>query len=253
MIELNTTWNTVVMLMVAGGVGLIGGIGAALIEWKSKQTIPSPNPATAQTAAVAAASGAAAPPPVSTATPSSGSECGRGFLNVLTCVVLGGIAAVAILYFFPPIKEVVEPGDNGKTVTTTFYDLIKLVTLSLIVGSAGTTVLQALQAKALNSVNEQKVGAVAATSGAGTSNLVRSAPEFTSDNLKANTDALAEVLRQGKSVSEKQSKELAKEAISMLADEVPKAVAVDLQKQADNFNQAITAVVTGEPVPPQPA
>jgi hypothetical protein len=252
MIELSTTWNTVVMLLVAGGVGLIGGIGAALIEWKTKQTGPSPSPATTQTEAVAAASGAVTPPAVKTATTSADGKCGSGFLNVLTCIVLGGIAAVAILYFFPPIKEVVEPGDDGKTVTTTFYDLIKLVTLSLIVGSAGTTVLQALQAKALNSVNEQKVGAVAATSGAGTNNLVRSAPEITSNSIEAKTDAVAKVLRQG-SVSEEQSKELAKEAISMLADEVPKAVAVDLQKQADNFNQAITAVVTGEPVPTQPA
>jgi hypothetical protein len=117
MIELNSTWNTVVMLLVAGGVGLIGGIGAALIEWKRDCAL--------------AASG------------STVKRCSTGW-NVVACVVLGGIAAVAILYFFPPTTTEVVRGES-----TSSYDLTKLVALALIVGSAGAAFLQALQTRAL--------------------------------------------------------------------------------------------------------
>jgi hypothetical protein len=42
-------------------------------------------------------------------------------------------------------------------VTTQSYDLIKLVALSLVVGTAGTTFIAAAQARIIAAVNEQKV------------------------------------------------------------------------------------------------
>ncbi len=99
------------MLLVALGVGMIGGIGAALIEGKSK---------------------IAAKPP----------ETEHWFLDTASCIVLGGLAAVAVMYFFVPTKEVI-PESGGKP--EVFYELIKLVPLSIIIGSAGTYFLQGFQ------------------------------------------------------------------------------------------------------------
>jgi hypothetical protein len=110
-VGLNTTWEWVVMLLVALGVGMIGGVGAALIEGKSK---------------------IAAKPP----------ETAHWFLDTTSCIMLGGLAAVAVMYFFVPTKEVIPEG-GGKP--EAFYELIKLVPLSIIIGSAGTYFLQGFQ------------------------------------------------------------------------------------------------------------
>ncbi len=126
MVDLNTTWNTVVMLLVAGGVGLIGGFGAGLLEMRR----------------IAAAT----TEKLGTTPPCPRESKWAGFLS---SVVLGGIAAVAILYFFPPVQEVVTPGAGGESVVTTSYDLTKLVALALIVGSAGTGFLQVMQTRTL--------------------------------------------------------------------------------------------------------
>jgi hypothetical protein len=111
MVGLNTTWDWVVMLLVALGVGMIGGIGAAFIEGRTK---------------------VAAKPP----------ETQHWFLDTTSCIVLGGLAAVAVMYFFVPTKEVIPEGGGKPEV---FYELIKLVPLSIIVGSAGTYFLQGFQ------------------------------------------------------------------------------------------------------------
>lgn len=120
MIELNTTWNTVAMLLIAGGVGLIGGVGAALLEIRKD--------------------------------PEKAKECAK---LIASSIVLGGIAAVAILYFFPPeeSKEIVVKGTSE---IVNGYNLTKLVALALIVGSAGASFLLVLQKKALDITEAQK-------------------------------------------------------------------------------------------------
>lgn len=116
MVELKTTCDTVVMLLVAGGVGLIGGIGAGLLEIRRD--------------------------------PEKAKECAK---SIGSSIVLGGIAAVAILYFFPPeeTKILVDSATKDAT-TTTAYSLTKLVALSLIVGSAGSSFLLVLQKRTLD-------------------------------------------------------------------------------------------------------
>jgi hypothetical protein len=69
-------------------------------------------------------------------------------------VVIGSIAAVAALWVFPPESH---PGVvAGKVVTATEYDVVKVVGLSLIIGSAGSSFLGALQARALALVKDQE-------------------------------------------------------------------------------------------------
>lgn len=83
-------------------------------------------------------------------------------LGWLASVIVGAVAAVAILYFFPPVLNIEA---NGQAATATLqYDLIKLVALSLITGSAGGSVLSALQARVLAKLNEQKAQSTRAVS-----------------------------------------------------------------------------------------
>lgn len=124
MIEIKTTWDTVVMLLVSGGVGFLGGIGAGLLEMRRD--------------------------------PSKEKEWAK---LIGSSIVLGGIAAVAILYFFPP-EETKTVVANGTTEIFTGYSLTKLVALALIVGSAGGSFLLIMQKKTTDLVDAQKVAAL---------------------------------------------------------------------------------------------
>lgn len=72
-------------------------------------------------------------------------------------IVLGGIAAVAILYFFPPVIPTITPGTGGgEPIRSEEYDLVKLIALSLIVGSAGPAFLASAQSRVMSALNAQK-------------------------------------------------------------------------------------------------
>jgi hypothetical protein len=76
-------------------------------------------------------------------------------LGYLANMILGAVAAIAALSVFPPdVKTSVDAA--GQTVSTTEYDLVSVVALSLIIGSAGGGFLSAMQARTLALVNAQK-------------------------------------------------------------------------------------------------
>jgi hypothetical protein len=121
MIPIDSTSSTVVMLLVAGGVGLLGGIGAGLLEIRRD------------------------------------SEKAKKSANtIISSVFLGGIAAIAILYFFPPEEVVRSEMVNGVFKPIKEYDLTKLVALALIVGSAGASFLLVLQKRTLDLTDAQQ-------------------------------------------------------------------------------------------------
>jgi hypothetical protein len=74
------------------------------------------------------------------------------FANIL----LGAITAVAVLYFFPPETKTVVTDAKGVSQTNMSYDLVKLIALSLIVGSAGPSFLSSIQGRLAGALNEQK-------------------------------------------------------------------------------------------------
>jgi hypothetical protein len=134
MIELDSTWNTIVMLMVAFGVGAIGGLVAELLESRGKLQIKG---------------ALELPKRVSS----------RYFdLGFPANILVGAVAAVAILYFFPPSQQIVTENPGGEPTTTVEYDLTKLVALALIVGSAGSRFLAALQARTIAAVARRDGG-----------------------------------------------------------------------------------------------
>jgi hypothetical protein len=115
MVPIHSTCNTIVMLFVAGGVGLIGGIGAGLLELRRD--------------------------------PQKAKECVK---TIVFSIILGGIAAIAVLYFFPPEEVVGSVKVNGFVKPVKEYNLTKLVALALIVGSSGASFLLVMQKKALD-------------------------------------------------------------------------------------------------------
>jgi hypothetical protein len=216
MIELDGTWNTVVMLLVAGGVGLLGGVGAAFIEWRQRCSAANP----------------------------AADRC-KPRMGVFSCIVLGGIAAVAILYFFPPTetKEVIKAGEEVEKVT--FYDLTELVALSLIVGSAGAVFLQALQNRTLALTKAQQAAAGTATAIKSIDNLPKQAEEATEAGVRAASTRIKSELQKAASLPADQADKI----VEKLADEAATSVAENLESQAEAAQQMIAAAASGDPVP----
>lgn len=132
MVTLGDDIDYVYMILIAAGSGLIGGVGAELLLQRADNTgiveIP-------------------------------GRLKGTRFVDVgfPASLILGAIAAVAMLYFFPPVVEKINLGAKGAPPTLTHeYDLVKLVALSLIVGSAGPAFLSTAQSRLNSALNAQK-------------------------------------------------------------------------------------------------
>jgi hypothetical protein len=70
-------------------------------------------------------------------------------------VLLGAMAAVAILYFLPPQIETTVQTSTGQTETIVSYELVKLVALSLIAGAGGSVIMRSFVDR-LNVLLEQQ-------------------------------------------------------------------------------------------------
>ncbi|MGH3081552.1 MAG: hypothetical protein ACRDNH_10525 [Gaiellaceae bacterium] len=76
-------------------------------------------------------------------------------LGFLGSMFLGAAAAIAVSYFFTPEVQV-KVEENGTEEIKTQWQIVKVVPLSLIVGSAGGAFLSAMQARVLARVKEQE-------------------------------------------------------------------------------------------------
>jgi hypothetical protein len=139
MVALSHTIDYVVMLAVAAGIGAIGGLGAELLIKRSE----------------------------STGTVEIPHRLGGTNLVALgfpASVLVGAIAAVAVLYFFTPVAETMIPATTGSPAhTMREYSLVKLVPLALIVGSGGPAFLASAQSRLASALNAQKVDALSGT------------------------------------------------------------------------------------------
>jgi hypothetical protein len=138
-IPLSETVDYVIMLLVAAGIGAIGGLGAELLIKRAENT-------------------------GTIEIPHRLKESNLVALGFPASLIVGAIAAVAALYFFSPVTETVIPavGSTSSHVTHE-YALAKLVPLALIVGSAGPAFLASAQSRLVSALNAQKVDAVAGT------------------------------------------------------------------------------------------
>jgi len=220
MIELKTTQDTVGMLLVAFAVGLLGGVGAALLEWKKGQK--------------EAEEGGTSPK--------------LGAFAVFASVVLGGIAAVAVLYFVPPITEV---RNEAGEFTERSYDLIKLVAFSLLVGTAGAAMLQSMQARAVGQIEAGKANAEKATAvdvaSNGVATLAESVPNAVKASITAPSSDIEHTL-QGAGVQRNQISAVLDE----LAEAASRAVTADLAPHVENTQLLIEAAAAPPATPVVP-
>jgi hypothetical protein len=138
-VELVNDLDYVYMLLVGAAVGAVGGLGAELLLKRAGNT-------------------------GTMAMPHRLKGTNLVEIGFPASVIVGAIAAVAVLYFFPPVIEKVASGVNGAAPTTTNeYDVAKLVPLSLIVGSAGPAFLATAQSRLMSALNAQKAGTLVDT------------------------------------------------------------------------------------------
>jgi hypothetical protein len=216
MVTLSSTSDIVIMLVVAALVGLFAGIGGGLIELRRE--------------------------------PKSGKSA---WATVGACVLLGAIAAVAILYFFPPEETIKETTAGGAETTVQQYNLTKLVALALIVGSAGSSFLSAMQNRALALTNAQKAEAMTAT-GVQAVNVVGgqlSAVTQTSVEATA-TKPIQKALEKASPKPQKISAELVSDVVKAVAAGAQASASKSIDTAVGEAQNTILAVATGTEMDP---
>ncbi len=118
-------WGYALAIGIVAALGAVGGVAAELLQPRAGDT----------TCAIQL--------------PKRDSAAGVVNLGVVGSVLLGAIAGVAVLYFFPPTTTSAPSGSQS-------YDIVKGVALSLIAGSAGRSLLTGLQARLLASEKVQQ-------------------------------------------------------------------------------------------------
>jgi hypothetical protein len=77
-------------------------------------------------------------------------------LGIVGSMIIGAVAAIAVLYVIPPTTATAAAASNA---TTTSYDIVKGVALSILAGSAGRGLLTSLQSRLLASAGLQQAQA----------------------------------------------------------------------------------------------
>jgi hypothetical protein len=116
----SSNWWVLVTAVVAGAVG---GLAAALILLDPSQS------------------------------PSNKLTGKQGLATVAIRTAVGAAAAVGFLFFFPTEQTTTVVAAGHAAVTATEYPFLKVVALALVVGSAGSAFLSAMQGRALALVN----------------------------------------------------------------------------------------------------
>jgi hypothetical protein len=135
MVELVTPHDYVILFALAALFGAIGGVAYELVQNRPGGTgilsLPSLTP--------------------------------RKFVDLgfVSSMLLGAVAAVAVSYFFTPEVQVTKVV-NGMTTVVTEWQIVKVLPLSLIIGSGGGAFLDAMRSRVLSEVNAQKVTATQA-------------------------------------------------------------------------------------------
>jgi hypothetical protein len=129
MITLNTLGDYLVVFLISGLAGLFGGLAAELLLNRNGETGAFELPAR---------------------------KGGLFDLGGFASLLVGAVVGIAILVVFPP-ETTVTNSTGGATQVARAYDAVRLVATSLVAGSAGGSVLTALQARVTAAVNESRV------------------------------------------------------------------------------------------------
>jgi hypothetical protein len=144
---------------------------------------------------------------------------------------VGAVAAVAALYVFPPRIDIVITNAAGETTMSSGYEVVKLVALSLIVGSAGSSILAGLQQRVLAAVNAQQAKNAQSVAKAGLDGLAAQAAD---EAKRTVTDALA--AKAGSA-----NRELIESDVPTIADEIARQMQARMDAQVDTIKKVIEA------------
>jgi hypothetical protein len=205
MVALSHTINYVVMFLVAAGVGMLGGLAAELLLKRAESTGTLEWPHSIAGTKLFA----------------------LGFPGSL---FVGAISAVAILYFFPPVTETVKSAETIRE-----YNLLKLVPLALIVGSAGPAFLATAQSRLMSALNAQKVDALSETA--------------KNQLVQINESAKAAVPGAVRQAVAEQFPDATAKVVQSVTDKAVKSLNVALEPQVAVARDQID-VLTPDPTPP---
>jgi hypothetical protein len=143
---------------------------------------------------------------------------GARYLDIgfLASLIVGAIAAIAISYFFTPevlVKETV----NGSPAVITKWQIVKVIPLSILVGSAGGAFLDAMRKRVMGQLTSQKLAATQGAAETAVNQLAEAAKT-------ANKGALATTRTQIMAEADK--------AIGAATEEIPAPVAEQLKAAA---------------------
>jgi len=164
MITLESTADFLIVFALAAVAGLIGGLAAELLLSRDGETGTFELP----------------------------SRKGALFdLGGFAPVLVGAVVGVAILIVFPPETTIVTNAATGTSTAFRAYDTVRLVATSLVAGSAGGSVLSALQARVTAAVNESRVQFTLAASEQQVEQLRETATAEASERIRAVAAALS--------------------------------------------------------------
>jgi len=149
---------------------------------------------------------------------------------------LGAVAAIAILYFFPPTTITVQQLESGVNSTTYEYDLVKLIALSIIVGSAGGSILTNMQARLVAGLSEERTRTAVTVGGL----QLHSTEQLADLNKDAVSSALATTLPVVRQQLADESAEIEKRADTIM-EQLNKSFSLYqtvMQREAQSINLA---------------
>jgi len=124
-------------------------------------------------------------------------------LGFVGSMFLGAVAAVAVSYFFTPETQV-KVTEGSTDVIKTQWQIVKVVPLSLIVGSAGGAFLSAMQARVVARLKEQEAEATKKTARAvaeqlatGTKQVATMAATAAAEKVEAKAEQAVQLAAEG--------------------------------------------------------
>lgn len=243
MVPLTATGDYVAMLLIAGIFGSIGGLAFELVQVRQAAAA---GPAATAGGAAGTASGAIELPHRIV---SKERLYDVGFFASL---VIGAVAAVGALYFFPPQVSIAVTGTDGTTKTTTQYDVVRLVALALIVGSAGPSFLTQMQSRIQAALSEKKAQTTADVSTQQIQELKESAKQGVRSAVTAallaqreEVSRTVENVARAAAVGDVEAKEKADEVLGLVQSVVERATDrfdADFEVRATQAKEAIAAI-----------
>jgi len=217
MIQLTDVSSYVRMLIVTAAMGAIGGLISELIQTRRRNTGTLELPGRLKQSRLLD-------------------------LGFFASALVGAVAALAVLYFFPPDIRVELLAADGTSHTKSHYELIRLIALALIVGSAGSSFLTSMQARILAALNAQKLDTVTT---AAKREIERSGEDIKADVTMAVQSAIDKRLPDLKTLIQQLTNQPPPNLIDAL-----RTLKVTLAESTLQLPDGSRAVIKGVPTPP---